>query len=707
MEDSQTIYLGADDDVTQAIDHLAECAAENVFFVVPEEAEILSSVVNLRLLKREADLEGKIITIVSSDEAGKHLAEKAQVHFIAAGEYFKKDAGDGKNFSGPLEGKLVKNEAVAKDGGVAVPIRRMADIISIKSKPETIKLREPVLIQEHEAVAESVAANKERHIDISDSGNNKIDEKSNSDFSFDQLAEKELVLPVEDQVIGAAADVRSGSQIENVPSVPESVDSYLPPILRDPENYAQSPTYQRAEESYLSKYQNGANASHRPLSDTPGNLAEEIGLSGAVSAVSPKPAKRKSFFSSRSKNFISPVKTAIPGMADEKGKRIAGSGWRRFILILFGLAAITFLVAGYFILPKATLAITLKKEVLPLSLSVVADKNISKTDFSLKKIPAQIVKVEKKETKDFPATGVTSGSSKAKGMISVYNAYSESPQTLVQSTRFVSESGKVFRTTKAITIPGAKSAGGKLTPVFIDAEVVADQAGPDYNISPSKFTIPGFEGSPKYKGFYGVSNSAMSGGSSGAGKAISSRDLESARAAMDDLVNEETEKLLKDQIPANFKVLDNALQRNISGVVFSQPEGAAVGTFSAVVNIEIQALVFDEKNLNELIDKNFAASGAADKSLLPNSRQIDYNDSKVDFTKGQIILVVAVSQDAVSKLDLADLKKKLAGEGESGIKKTLGQMPGIQNAKVNFWPFWVKSIPEQTSRIDITIENGN
>jgi len=349
----------------------------------------------------------------------------------------------------------------------------------------------------------------------------------------------------------------------------------------------------------------------------------------------------------------------------------------------------------------------LKKEVLPLSLSVVADKNISKTDFSLKKIPAQIVKVEKKETKDFPATGETSGSSKAKGMISVYNAYSESPQTLVQSTRFVSESGKVFRTTKAITIPGAKSAGGKLTPVFIDAEVVADQPGPDYNISSSKFTIPGFEGSPKYKGFYGVSNSAMSGGSSGAGKAISSRDLENARAAMDDLVSEETEKLLKGQIPANFKVLDNALQRNISDVVFSQPEGAAVGTFSAVVNIEIQALVFDEKNLNELIDKNFAASGAADKSLLPNSRQVDYNDSKVDFTKGQIILVVAVSQDAVSKLDLADLKKKLAGEGESGIKKTLGQMPGIQNAKVNFWPFWVKSIPKQTSRIDIKIENGN
>jgi hypothetical protein len=394
-------------------------------------------------------------------------------------------------------------------------------------------------------------------------------------------------------------------------------------------------------------------------------------------AVPRRKLKLKSFFSSRLKNFI---------------------------MVLFGLAAITFLVAAYFILPKATLVITLKKETLPLSLSVVADKNISKMDFSLKKIPAQIVKVEKKETKDFPATGETSGSSKAKGTISVYNAYSESPQTLVQSTRFVSESGKVFRTTKTITVPGAKSTGGKLTPASIDAEVVADQPGPDYNIGASKFTIPGFEGSPKYNGFYGVSNSTMTGGSSGAGKAVSSRDLESAKAAMDDLVNADIEQLLKDQIPANFKVIDSALQKNISDVVFSQPEGAAVEKFSAAVNIEIQAFAFDEKNLNDLIDKSFAASGAADKSLLPDGRKVDYNDSKADFAKGQITFNVAVTQDVVSKLNLEDLKKKLAGEGEADIKKTLGQTPGIQNAKVSFWPFWVKSIPDQTSRIEISVD---
>jgi len=98
---------------------------------------------------------------------------------------------------------------------------------------------------------------------------------------------------------------------------------------------------------------------------------------------------------------------------------------------------------------------------------------------------------------------------KATGIITIYNTYSSSPQTLVKTTRFVSEGGKLFRTTKTIVVPGADASSGKIVPGSTTVEVIASEPGNEYNIGPSTFSIPGFKGTPKYLAFYGESFSAF------------------------------------------------------------------------------------------------------------------------------------------------------------------------------------------------------
>ena len=111
---------------------------------------------------------------------------------------------------------------------------------------------------------------------------------------------------------------------------------------------------------------------------------------------------------------------------------------------------------------------------------------------------------------------------KASGIITVFNEYSSDSQRLVASTRFLSSSGKIFRAIEDIYIPGMKTDGDEVIPGSIDAEVMANYLGTEYNISPSDFTIPGFKGTPKYDGFYGKSDTSMSGGSN---EAIEDTDL--------------------------------------------------------------------------------------------------------------------------------------------------------------------------------------
>ncbi|MFA6423592.1 MAG: hypothetical protein WCW17_04045 [Patescibacteria group bacterium] len=68
------IYLDTDEEITSAIDKMQQCMAKRISLVVPREASILQSVVNLKLIKKEAESLGKEIAIVTSDKTAHNLA---------------------------------------------------------------------------------------------------------------------------------------------------------------------------------------------------------------------------------------------------------------------------------------------------------------------------------------------------------------------------------------------------------------------------------------------------------------------------------------------------------------------------------------------------------------------------------------------------------------------------------------------------------
>ena len=70
----EIIYLELDEEITSVIDKIKNAKNTSIGLVVPRNATLLQSVVNLRLIGKEAKNLGKEIAIITSDKIGRNLA---------------------------------------------------------------------------------------------------------------------------------------------------------------------------------------------------------------------------------------------------------------------------------------------------------------------------------------------------------------------------------------------------------------------------------------------------------------------------------------------------------------------------------------------------------------------------------------------------------------------------------------------------------
>ena len=72
---NETIYVDLDDEVTTIFARIRATRAKNIALVVPARAQILQSLVSLKILRFKSEHAGKNLTIATKDSAGRRLAE--------------------------------------------------------------------------------------------------------------------------------------------------------------------------------------------------------------------------------------------------------------------------------------------------------------------------------------------------------------------------------------------------------------------------------------------------------------------------------------------------------------------------------------------------------------------------------------------------------------------------------------------------------
>lgn len=78
----KVIYVEIDEEITTVFDRIKRCKGEKIALVVPKQAVILQSIVNLRILKKKTDELTKQIAMVTTDVPGGQLAEKAGIFVV-------------------------------------------------------------------------------------------------------------------------------------------------------------------------------------------------------------------------------------------------------------------------------------------------------------------------------------------------------------------------------------------------------------------------------------------------------------------------------------------------------------------------------------------------------------------------------------------------------------------------------------------------
>lgn len=374
-------------------------------------------------------------------------------------------------------------------------------------------------------------------------------------------------------------------------------------------------------------------------------------------------------------------------------------------LVLWGGAVLALLIILFSLitwtLGHAAVTINFKRTPWEYQGTFLADKTVSKMNAVNNTIPAQVFSTKKNATQSFPASGSANVSMKARGAVTIYNAYSSAAQDLVATTRFVTPDGKIFRLLKAVRVPGASVTNGEIVPSSIDTLVVADQAGPDYNVGPlPKLSIPGFKGSPKYAAFYGALKSGASGGLVGKKAVPTAADITNAKAKITATLRSSLTSDLTTSYPNNFKILDGATNVSITKLTVSTTTDDK-GTFAIFGEAVFQAVGFDEVKFKDFL---LSLAQSAEPNSAFDSFTPTYGNVRADFTKGTVSFSLSVQGTLKPAFSPDDFRKSIAGKSIGDARTAIASLPGLADGKISIWPVWLWKMPGNPDKISINAD---
>lgn len=334
---------------------------------------------------------------------------------------------------------------------------------------------------------------------------------------------------------------------------------------------------------------------------------------------------------------------------------------------------------------------------------IVGEVGREKLDKEERIIPARIVTEEKRATRLFPASSSTIKENKASGIIRVFNAYTTTPQNLLIQTRFVSENGKLFRTPVKITIPGKTQEQGKTIPGFVDIEVIAAEAGEDYNIEAGNFSLPGLSGSALFTVIYGESMEPMTGGSERTVSVVSEDDIEMAK---DSLIEELTGKAVEDllsRVPEDMMATKDSISITVTEADSLIEAGAELDQFNVSVSLAASLFMFSRADIDTLVDVFLADEPKDGERIFKDKTKISFQQIRLSKDEKIANLDLLIEATIYQYIDPTELKIKLRGKSETEAETILASYSIFNQINLSLWPFWISSLPGNVDRLNIQV----
>ncbi len=358
-----------------------------------------------------------------------------------------------------------------------------------------------------------------------------------------------------------------------------------------------------------------------------------------------------------------------------------------------------------YILPTASAFIHLESDPITKVASITIDNNLAKTDLGAGKVAGQKIEAELTHEVTFEATGKKEVGDKATGKIEVRNKLG-ADINLPAGTRF-SSGGLIFVSTTAINVPKGSATlnpDGSFSaiPGTAIVSVEALNPGEDFNIAQSQFIITSLSANQQ-NSVTGISEDAMTGGTSKTITIVSEEDIQNATNKLKNEVEPQLKEKLEEQ-SKNLTVLAGTIEITVDNPTTDVEVGAEVENFKVSANAKGKTIGFLAGEYQEAIFALARQDLPENKELvIANSDSIETSVSEVKIAEGLLVLKASLKSEIVNKVNQEELKNNLAGLSFGDAETLLKSHDGFTDARVELSPSYKKYLPKNPNKIDVIL----
>lgn len=375
-------------------------------------------------------------------------------------------------------------------------------------------------------------------------------------------------------------------------------------------------------------------------------------------------------------------------------------------LLIGGIAALvlvgTFL--AYWYLPKAKIILFVEPKDLKETLEVTLAPDGFEASESAKVLRGRLVAVDFSGELSAPATGTKLTGDKATGQVTIFNK-TEGTKSFPQGTKIVGPNGLGFTLDQAVSLDPATiaTASGSETKTYGQAEVgvTADDIGSEYNLPGGiDFSVGNF--SSNLCSAY--SPEGFSGGSSREVTVVSEEDQRGLEESLTEEFRQKAGEKITNQAGEELKVFPEAVGLEVKERRFDHDVGEEAETVSLAMEATVETLGFSPDSLKEWLAVEVAERVPEEFELIPG--QIESQEEFLQESEEALIIKVNFQAHLLPKLDLAEIKKKIAGKKPAVAQDYLDELPRTAGAQITLWPpippfLW--RLPHQVERISVGV----
>lgn len=355
------------------------------------------------------------------------------------------------------------------------------------------------------------------------------------------------------------------------------------------------------------------------------------------------------------------------------------------VLVIIALGA-----TAYLTLANASIIVPGDRELFKNSTVVTATANpVNNT----REIYGTVVVKEYEITESFPAGTVSETASKAGGTVTIINT-SQRNQPLVATTRLVTPANLLFRITSSVTVP----AGGRVQ-VFAEA----DQAGAEYLIQPTRFTIPGLS-SELQQLIYAETDSPMTFERRVEG-AVTQTAVNAAKETLTQKIREMAMTEMQSGIADGLEISPDRIQIKEISLNANPAVGSTATNVSVTLKSSVTALIVNPDDLTNYIE-NALIESLPDPEIFVETLPESHICKTTSINEAEKTAELSCEAEAIIKSstisDSIDRRQLTGKTLEQAHAYLLNQ--GIQGAEIRLFPTWMPTLPLLQDHIKIKSE---